>query len=460
MFLHSWACEVEMKNVNWRDTLLEALCIIQAKAIIRKLGLNYVDLEQRFLPLTPTNALFIHPIVKLLFLVNDQLTITEAKMLVDRIARGNANGKHFNCTDNHLMFWLGEDVLLVDRPTTTIYNNNSVALSNWNAIHTFLKEIEKDSLKEMVSSVIKRNASIDRPTTQTDDRQPIDVGILALNINAESIRAKNADDSFKIRKPNAGVVLIVNQKTFHHDESSHLQEFLPTRMLETRCGTDQDVASLHRTFSAFGYRIEEKENLNHTDLLNAVRDAVNECVGKDSLIVCILSHGYKGVVYGANSIPVSIEDIEHLMISPRLVGKPKILIVQACQGDVTQQAREVSATITITSNWNRITDSIVFHILMQIDYLQHDGPSLPIFSDLLTCISSVPGHTSIRHTEEGSWFIQVLCRKITELAAHKHFADILTVVGREVQNLRGRNNQCMSPIFRSTLRMQLFFPFN
>lgn len=96
----------------------------------------------------------------------------------------------------------------------------------------------------------------------------------------------------------------------------------------------------------------------------------------------------------------------------------------------------------------------------QVDSLRHDGPtqSLPAYSDTLTCISTVPGFTSIRHIEQGSWFIQTLCSKLIEFAGTKHFADILTVVCREVINKRGRNNQCMVPIYHSTLHLDLYLP--
>lgn len=439
MFLHSWAAEIQKTGDNWRDILLEALCIIQAKAIIGKLGLNYIELEQRFLPLNPNSALFIHPIVKLLYFFSEQLTVTEAKQLIDRITTKYASAQDIHYQDNgerleiFLMYWLGADVLSIGGSRTTC-QQIIVMPSNLDPIVEFLKEIEQDSLKEIISSVCNQFNS-KRSTSRTDNKEPTDVGDTLRNFHDESNRPiKSADHSYKIQKSNAGILLIINQKTFFPDEHPDLQEFLPTRMLEMRHGTDQDVASLQNTFTTFGYRIVVRENLMHNDLLNAVRNAVNDCIGKDSLIVCILSHGYKGVVFGANSIPVNIEDIENIMTSGGLISRPKILILQACQGDVTQQAR---------------------------DFLQDDGPtscSLPIYSDLLTCISTVPGFTSIRHTENGSWFIQTLCKKINELAARKHFADILTVVGREVQNLRGRNNQCMVPIYRSTLRMELFFP--
>lgn len=349
-FLHSWACEIKKTNTNWRDILLESLCIIQAKAVIRKLGLNYIDLEQRFLPQNLSNALFIHPIVKLLYLVSEEFTVNESKQLIDRIATKSGNVQNFIYQDNgerleiYLMYWLTEDLLNIGRQTTTTQNNNDeMKTCNLDLILEYLKQIERDALKEIVSSVCNqfnsvRNSLINR----TDGKQSDDTGVSSLNFNATSNSSQTTDDSYKIQKSNAGIVLIVNQKTFFPDKHPDLRESLPTRMLETRHGTDQDVISLKRTFSAFGYRIIVRNNLIHTDLLTVVRSTVNECAGKDSLIVCILSHGYRGVVYGANSIPIKIEDIENVMISDRLIGKPKILIVQACQGDVTQQAREVN----------------------------------------------------------------------------------------------------------------------
>ena len=40
-----------------------------------------------------------------------------------------------------------------------------------------------------------------------------------------------------------------------------------------------------------------------------------------------------GSVYGSNSIPVEISEIEHIITGDTLVGKPKLLIIQACQKD-------------------------------------------------------------------------------------------------------------------------------
>lgn len=48
-----------------------------------------------------------------------------------------------------------------------------------------------------------------------------------------------------------------------------------------------------------------------------------------------------GYVYGANSIPVNLEKIQRNLMSDRLDGKPKILIIQASITDETQRNMQV-----------------------------------------------------------------------------------------------------------------------
>lgn len=147
---------------------------------------------------------------------------------------------------------------------------------------------------------------------------------------------------YQIRPKSAGIILIINQKKFHFDQDAVFKPLLPQRRLDSRDGTDRDAEALQRIFRSFGYETRVKNDLSHLEMLYNIRKVVNECVQLDSVIVCILSHGGKGFVYGANSVPVKIEDIEKLIVSERLIGKPKILIIQACQGEETQRAREVS----------------------------------------------------------------------------------------------------------------------
>lgn len=213
----------------------------------------------------------------------------------------------------------------------------------------WMKQAELDSLREIVRNVTNKFNSKTTPTAstapsqmmQTDDKQATAVEISSKMF--ESLRLKNVDPTnvYQIRSKSAGIVLIINQRDFHFDPNPELKEFLPRGPLETRDGTNRDVDALERVFQNFGYQPRVKTNRLHSEILNDIRDVINESVEYDSVIVCILSHGFKGIVYGANSIPIKIEDIEKVIISDRLIGKPKILIVQACQGEHTQIAKEV-----------------------------------------------------------------------------------------------------------------------
>lgn len=220
---------------------------------------------------------------------------------------------------------------------------------NLEPIIQWLKQAELDTLRELIKNVTNKfngqttpkPAATPMTMVQTDDKQATAVQETAKTFDSLRMNSTDPNNVYKIRSKSAGLMLIINQKRFRFDTNPELKQLLPRHKLEERLGTDRDALALEDVFKRFGYRVRVEENRLHSEILNDVRDVVNESVGYDSVIVCILSHGCKGIVYGSNSIPVKIEDIEKLIISERLIGKPKILIVQACQGEQTQQAKEV-----------------------------------------------------------------------------------------------------------------------
>lgn len=59
--------------------------------------------------------------------------------------------------------------------------------------------------------------------------------------------------------------------------------------------------------------------------------------GYGSLVICLLSHGFEGYVLGSDNVPVNINRLKtkfSLQKCSHLYGKPKIFIVQACQGNL------------------------------------------------------------------------------------------------------------------------------
>lgn len=112
-FLRTWAKE----TTEWKNILLEALCLIQAKRIIYQLGLEYSELSQRFLPHNHYVASHIHLNVKVLYYVCEQLTIGQSKKLIDYMQHKYASVRNFIYSDNgehleiYLMNWLWENVI-------------------------------------------------------------------------------------------------------------------------------------------------------------------------------------------------------------------------------------------------------------------------------------------------------------------------------------------------------------
>lgn len=265
---------------------------------------------------------------------------------------------------------------------------------------TYLKnETEMDTIKDNIERVIKefnKNfASISKRIIKNDVDKSNE---LKLNANKEV---------YQLRKSNAGFLLIINQVTFEKRRDLDLVDI--SISLNTRHGTETDVESLKETFRAFGYIPIVKRNLTHFEIKKAVKDVMKDSseMGYDSVIVCILSHGAMDVVYGADSMPVYIIDIERIMASELFLAKPKILLIQACQGMIKQEAVPINSKKSIENG-----------------VIEHDGPSMskndtPMICDLLTGVSSVEGFESFRHTVNGSWYIQILCKKVKELAGNR-----------------------------------------
>lgn len=236
-------------------------------------------------------------------------------------------------------------------------------------------------------------------------------------------------------------VLIINQAEFYRDPDAKLQMYLPGYALSTRKGTTRDAEALEALFNSFGYPVTVELNLTHTQIIKSVEKFTKKASVCDGLIVCIMSHGHKGIVYGANSIGVEIKEIQATMASTRLLSKPKLLFIQACQGDGLQ----------------KVTRKL-------IPKLEFDGPNASVLTegsvhaDFLIFWSTIEGFASVRHIENGSWFIQELVKKIREMQKGHHLMDICTAVTRDISNMRGNRDECMLSKLETTFTLSFFFP--
>ncbi|KAJ9587989.1 hypothetical protein L9F63_028201 [Diploptera punctata] len=118
-------------------------------------------------------------------------------------------------------------------------------------------------------------------------------------------------------------------------------------------------------------------------------------------------------------------------------GKPKILIIQACQGKAHQD-------------------------VLSHDDISSDGPEIRgVSADFITFWSTVPGYASFRHEIQGTWFIQALCRIFLGERFTDNVVTLFTQVNGDVSCqrtvIRGACKTMVSQ-FQSTLVGELNLP--
>lgn len=193
----------------------------------------------------------------------------------------------------------------------------------------------------------------------------------------------------------------------------------------------------------------------------------------DCLVVIILSHGelvpFIDYTTGEESSTILSHDLMSHVHSkdtkyplqtiwsyftdencPSLANKPRIFLIQACQGDQTDEGIHM-----LSKRSARIeTDSIVEMQTIQLEAVKTQRlmaqrgfsidetdsvtyeavkvrPILPQ-KDFLVVYASLPGFFSFRNTQHGAWFIQSLCKELDQREAHYDLMKILTLVNQDV----------------------------
>lgn len=153
----------------------------------------------------------------------------------------------------------------------------------------------------------------------------------------DDVRPVNKDMRVDIVR---GLCIIINQMRF--DLVPECAEEASKKELQYRFGSDIDRDKLKETFRMLGHDVRIFENLRKKQLLNTLQEISqsDDLKTYDGLVVCILSHGERGVIFTSDSIPIFVEDIKSFFcasaLRPWLADMPKLFFVQACQGDRPQ----------------------------------------------------------------------------------------------------------------------------
>ncbi|XP_017656954.1 caspase-3-like [Nannospalax galili] len=211
------------------------------------------------------------------------------------------------------------------------------------------------------------------------------------------------DNSYKIDYPKTGLCIIINN--FHK-----------SIRMSPQSGTDVGSANLRETFMNLKYEVRNKNDLTHEEILELLHNVSQEDHNKRGSFVCgSLSHGEEGKNFGTNG-SVDLKKLTNFFRGDYcqtlnwvfLTGKPRLFIIQACQGTALDCGIE--------------TDSGTHEVVSQ---------KIPVEADFLYAYSTALGYYSQRNSD-GSRFIQSLCALLNEYSHKLEFVHILIHVNRKV----------------------------
>ncbi|NWU41547.1 CASP8 protein, partial [Hylia prasina] len=248
---------------------------------------------------------------------------------------------------------------------------------------------------------------------------------------AEGEAAKQHGKIYKMRNIPHGYCLILNNYIFKNPRYN-------------REGTLQDGEAVKRVFTWLQFEAVEYMNLEGKQIYDTVKEYSKKNHRNMDCFVCfIFSHGEKGKIKGVDDQCVNIEDLVSCFTGtncPSLAGKPKVFIIQACQGSVPHP----SVAIEPDSSGHLEVDASPL-------------TSIPDKADILIGMATVEDCLSFRSRKTGSVYIQSLCEKMEQLCPLRvDLTAILTEVNNEVAGkvLEGCKQM---PKITSTLLKRLIF---
>lgn len=296
-----------------------------------------------------------------------------------------------------------------------------------------------DDITEMCEKMHK-SSLMTTPVAEQTHLSLEETGHLPDSSDSFSTQVTNSDIEKTIELPKypmdrvpRGFCIIINNREF-----SQARKLDPD--IKDRTGTDVDRDKLKQTFTDLHFQVEVHENLTSDNMLEELKKLANWNHSQFcAFFCCILSHGEDRCVLGVDGKKVLLQSLTSTVAGHNcagLIGKPKVFIIQACQGNEEQQRC----------------------IIPQPEDLDKDGPgdatAIPFEADILIALATVPGYYSFRSKRDGTWFIQTLCGMLNDPKYRKvDFSTLLVLVNDEVSQ---KQLKMQMPEPRNRLRRLLY----
>ncbi|KAH8289031.1 hypothetical protein KR054_004349 [Drosophila jambulina] len=216
----------------------------------------------------------------------------------------------------------------------------------------------------------------------------------------------------------AGIALILN----HKDVKGQKQ----------RVGTERDRDDMRTSLKGYGFDVRVYDDLTFAEINDKLKEVAREDHSlNDCFVLAVMSHGTEGKVY-AKDMSYPVERLWNPFLGDNcktLKNKPKIFFIQACRGENLEKAVEYSSFAVMTRELAPAAPAVV----QPITY------AIPSTADMLVFYSTFDKFFSFRNVDDGSWFIQSLCRELDIAAVNDasrtegaELLRLLTAVNRKV----------------------------
>ncbi|XP_032374603.1 caspase-2 isoform X6 [Etheostoma spectabile] len=248
--------------------------------------------------------------------------------------------------------------------------------------------------------------------------------------------------SYKMNSSPRGLALVISNVTFDPCAAPDL---------DPRKGGEVDDEVLRKVFTELDYLVTVHRDLTAQNMRSCIENFCSQPDHRtvDSCVVCLLSHGVDGAIYGTDGQLLQLDwvfksfDNAHC---PLLQNKPKVFFIQACRGEemdcgveqIDGPARTCSPCCEqLDAGREGQGDA---HCRQRGD-IGRPRIKLPQRSDMICGFASLKGQrictAAMRNTKRGSWFIQELNTALRLQARDTHLSDIMVQVNRRIKEREG-----------------------
>lgn len=260
--------------------------------------------------------------------------------------------------------------------------------------------------------------------------------------------------------------------------------------MSDRSGSSKDASNLQSLFTQLGFKVWLVQDADVDEIKEKITELSQKPGHNDGLVVCLLSHGLSGQIYGVEGNLISVSDILDIISSgpsgETLRGKPKLFLIQACRseapapkrdrtrsaakrtavevisspsGDGSQQVTSNSNTDN-TTDTNNETDKSLSNKKqsnrnsMYESFVEQNSSHL--HGDMLLGFSTFPRNVSWRNAVKGSFYIDAVVEVFREFAASEDVFSMLVKVNQKVLENVSKNGQVQIPAPVVTLTKKLY----